>query len=265
MTTALIISFFIGLFSSQFVKAQTVLIPDSTVTSEAYFKKCQLDGYICVQNFQIQTLQKKATPQFDAFIDSIDLGNKTFLTGMTKQIQQILKQEPISIEQVNMFIRLLEQAETVQSQLLVNELKFVLGALKSERKFTLTKEPFIIFFKTPLSLANFTKMKKSVLELPFYAIDFNQEPSLQKTTDKTNSPTEYFVTGQCDAAKPSADFEGSKWQIMSEQSCGWSKSFSDSSKTVYKKLDQNKHWILTGALVIGAAILASQYDVQLQY
>ena len=88
MTTALIISFFIGLFSSQFVKAQTVLIPDSTVTSEAYFKKCQLDGYICVQNFQIQTLQKKATPQFDAFIDSIDLGNKTFLTGMTKQIQQ---------------------------------------------------------------------------------------------------------------------------------------------------------------------------------
>ena len=125
----LMIAFLISPLTNQFVFAQTVLIPDQWVSAEDYLTKCKMDGYICVQNFQLTNIQEKPTPLFDELIDSIDLSNKVFLTALPKKIQHILQVEMISADQLNMLVRLLEPIESSDNRLILSEVKLFQACL----------------------------------------------------------------------------------------------------------------------------------------
>ncbi len=265
MTPMLIITFLLSLFTFKTVQAQTVLIPDMSVTAEDYNKKCQADGYTCIQSYQLNTISAQPTPLFDSFIDSIDLLSKSFLSSMPKQVQRILQEEMISPEQLDMLCRLLEQAPSEQSRILLNEIKYITHLLQKEKRINLLTQDFIVFFKTPLSLGSLARLNKTVVQLPYFEITYNQVATQQKIKNKSRTEPIFLVTGSCETAVPSLDMDSTKWKIISEKSCGWSKDLQQTSKIVVSNIKENKNWIVIGSLLVGAAVLSSQYELKFQF
>ncbi len=265
MSFLLILSVLFALFTNTFAYAQTLLIPDATVSVENYFEKCELEGYVCMGNFQFKKIISEPTPQFDSLLDSLDLSNRIFLSSLPKKIQSILQDESISTEQLEMLVRLLEQTQTEQSRLLLNELNFVTKLIQKEHRIVNFNQDFIVFFKVPMKKDNLLKMKKSLLALPYYEVSFNKE--IQKTTSmgKQIETADYLVTGSCENAVTSVDTNSIKWKILSEKSCGWTKNLVETTATVYKKAQQNTGWIATSAIIIGAALLVNQYEVKFEF
>ncbi len=261
----LITTFLISLLTNQFAFAQTVLIPDRLVSAEDYLAKCKLDGYICVQNFQLKVIQEKPTPLLDELIDSIDLSNKDFLIGLAKKVRHILQTEMISADQLDMLIRLLESIESSETRLLLAEVKFISNTLAGEKKLTHFDEDFIVFFKIPLKIANFYKIKKSLIDLPFYEVTFNRLAQQRTTNGKNTSEPEFLISGNCEKFTNNLDTEPTKSKIYFEKSCGWTNRFQESSEKMYHGLNENKNWILTTALILGAAVIANQYEFKIQY
>ena len=265
MSFLLTLSLLFALFTDSSAFAQTLLIPDTTVLAENYTEKCELEGYICMGNFQFKNIAAESTPQFDSLIDSLDLSNKSFLGSLPKKIQSILQDESISTDQLEMLVRLLEQIQTEQSRLLLNELNFVAKLVQKDQRIVNFNQDFIVFFKVPMKKSNLLKIKKSLLALPYYEVSFNKEIQKKTSTGKQIKTADYLVTGSCENAVTSIDSDSVKWKIMSEKSCGWTKNFTETTTTVYKKAKQNKGWIVTGALLISAALLANQYEIKFEF
>ena len=261
----LMIAFLISPLTNQFVFAQTVLIPDQMVSAEDYLTKCKMDGYICVQNFQLTNIQNKPTPLFDELIDSIDLSNKVFLTALPKKIQHILQVEMISADQLNMLVRLLEPIESSDNRLILSEVKFISSMLTSEKKLTNFDEDFIIFFKIPIKKANFEKIKKSVFDLPYYEVVYNRLAQPRSTNGKNTPDFEFLISGTCKKFTTNLETEPMKSKIYFEKSCSWTDGFEESTQKMYHAVSENKHWIITGVLILSAALVANQYEVTFQY
>ncbi|MFZ3230814.1 MAG: hypothetical protein WA160_11465 [Pseudobdellovibrio sp.] len=244
--------------------AATLLIPDSTVSVENYNKKCQIDGYLCTQKYFLNQEFQKPAPLFNALIDSIDLSDKSFVNNLTKNVQTILKTEMISTEQLEMLIRLLDQVEEINKESKVIkqialELKYILSSIPPEKDIDLMQGKFIVFFKKHISIDSFKKIKKSYLNIPYQEIRFNQFPLV------SSNQNESLVSGFCESAKVSANIENIQWQILSEKSCSWTESFGKSTTGITTTIKEHKGWLITGALILGVAILTSQYDVKLQF
>lgn len=257
------------LFQTTFAFGSELLVPDSTVNFENYSEKCTQENYQCTFKYFANLEMQKPTPTFDAFIDAIDLTSKTFIDAIPKSIQNILQTESISAEQLEMLVRLLDQVseqakDSKMAKQLNNELKYVLSQLPTEN-FQPNKESFVIFFKKPMSTEAFRKIKKSYLALPYTQINFNQIPKKAFLNDKNVVAAEPLVTGQCQTASLNFEAQTNSWKIMSEKSCSWSEGFSNSTTGITTTLKENKGWVLTGALLVGAAILASQYEVSFQF
>lgn len=265
MSFLLIFSFLFALLSNDTIFAQTLIIPDSTVSAETYAEKCELEGYLCIGTFQFKNIVVEETPLFDSFIDSLDLSSKTFLATLPKKIQSILQDEVISTDQLEMLVRLLEQTQTEQSRMLLNELNFVTKLIQKEQRVVNFNQDFVVFFKVPMKKANLQKIKKSLIAFPYHEVTYNREILRKLTTSKQTELADYLVTGSCENAVTSVANDSVKWKILSEKSCGWSKSLTQTTGTIYKTAKQNKGWIATGALLIGAALLANQYEVKFEF
>lgn len=247
-------------------KAQTILIPDQTVAAQDYVAKCQQPGYTCVQKYLIDQTVEKPSVLFDALIDSIDVSNKLFIDTLPKQVQNILQSEMISFEQLEMLIRLLEQSQDGAKDLkttsqLISELKYIQSASTSVNAPNFSSEDVVVFFKRPYSHENFQKLKKSYLNLPYVEIRFASAPNLNFTKSKVQNTANSLVTGTCENAVISPVITTTQWKILSEKSCGWSETLNKSSSGFTTTIKENKGWILTGALIIGAALLTKQYEV----
>lgn len=263
----LILTFFLSFFCVH-VQADTLLIPDATITIDRYNEKCQLDGYVCTQKFFLEKELQNSTPQFDTFIDSMDLTNKDFLDSVQKNIQNILQSEMISLSQLDMLARLLEQ---VNSQNLTNpiklsdEIKFIQQEITSNNKSMAKDAEFVVYFKTVISKKTFNKIKPSFLNLPYTVITFNHLPTHTFTKNKIIDEDLFLVKGTCEKANVESEINSLSWKILSESSCGWSQTLTQSSSKIYSTIKENKSWIFVGALAIGTFILANQYEVSFQF
>ncbi|MBC7464685.1 MAG: hypothetical protein H7256_01720 [Bdellovibrio sp.] len=266
----LILSLIITVLSTNTVFAETILVPDSSVSFEDYSAKCRIEGYTCTQKFFYDEQLQKPTPQFDALIDSIDLSDKNFVLTLPKNVQNILQKEMVSIEQLEMMMRLLEQTHDQSKDLkavkqLMDELKYVQSSLPTDKNFNLNQEKFVIFFKKVFTAEAFKQVKKSYLNLPYTDVSFNSIPVFSATKGKSFAARENLVTGVCENAAINGNVNLSQWKVMSEKSCGWSEGFNKSTSGITSTIKENKGWFITGAVLIGAAILASQYEVKFQF
>ena len=270
MTLQLIISILFSLMTSYSAVAQTLLVPDESIHASDYTEKCQREGYTCIQNFLLTQKIHEPTPLFDTLMDTMDLNEQNFLSSLPKQVQKIIESESVSLEQLEMLVRLLEQADTRNSLRLLNELKFIVSAIPTDKKVSPLDGDYILFFKTPLSKKEFHSIKKSYLDIPYFTMTFNRLPQRQSTKTLNQSYSqkenfsEYLVKGTCQTATILFEVGTESWKILSEKSCGWSSGLA-STLGLFTTLKENKHWIITGALVIGAAVLANQYEVQFQF
>ncbi len=261
----LTLSFLFSFLSSNLLMAQTVLIPDQAVTAEDYFSRCNIEGNICAANFQLEQLQGKPTPLFDSLIDSISLTEIQFLKALPKKIQEILENEMISVEQLSMLYRLVQQTESESNRLLLIEIKFLLDQLDSQKKTAELQEDFVVFFKVPIKKENFKKMKRSILNITYSEISFNRLAQQRNTKKNSSTEPQYLVTGNCEKFQLNLETEPLKYKLYFENSCGWTKSFQQSSERMFTVVNNNKSWFIAGALVVGAALIANQYEFTIQY
>lgn len=264
------VSLLMTVLNSNVALADMLLIPDSTISIEQYASKCQLDGYSCTQKYFYEQQVQQSNPLFDKLIDSIDLSNKNFVDTLPKSIVNILQKEMISLEQLEMLMRLLEQTqdhskEAKSIKQLTDELTYIQNSIPTEKNFNMNQEKFIVFFKKPFSVEAFKKIKKSYLNLPYAEISFNQLPVLNSMKGTNFSAPEALVTGICEKANIQEDIKTTQWKIMSDKSCSWSESLATSTSGFTSTIKENKGWLITGAVLIGAAILASQYEVKFQF
>lgn len=250
--------------------ADTLLIPDQTVSIEKYFAKCHLNGYLCTTKYFIDREISAGTPQLDAFFDSVDLANKDFVDTAQKKIQSILQTEMISVSQLDMVLRLLEQMNSQnlgKPARLIEEIKFIRLGLSSD--FTPSADglesEMVVYFKTVLPKNKFLKIKPSYLGLPYTVLNFNRAPLRTTTKDRLEVTKNDLIAGLCENAKPTFEIDSTTWKVMSAASCGWTQAVSQNTSTAMAVVKENKSWIVVGALAIGAIVLASKYDVSFQF
>lgn len=261
----LTLSFLFSFLSSELLLAQTVLIPDQAVSAKDYFSQCQAEEYICAADFQLKQLQEKPTPLFDSLIDSISLSDSQFLKMLPKRIQEVLQNEIISVDQLSMLLRLVQQTESEGNRLLLNEIKFLLDQLEKQKKTNDLQEDFVVFFKVPIKKENFSKIKKSILNISYFEISFNRLAQQRNTKESGLTEPQYLVTGNCEKFQLNIETEPLRNKLYFENSCGWSKPFQHSSEKMLSVVSNNKSWFVAGALIIGAAVIANQYEFTIQY
>ena len=249
--------------------AETLLVPDATVTFDLYQTKCQETGYICTSKYFYDSIVQKPTPQFTEFIDSIDLSNKAFVDGASKKILRILQAEMISPLQLDMLLRLLVQINTNETNSknkeLITELQFILSTFNSSNKTVPLDPEFIVFFKTPLSKVQFEKIKSSYLKLPYAEIFFNHDIKYAVTNSNVPTADHNLVEGTCERSHLTSEVEVVSWKVLSNESCGWSQTLKQASTSTYSTLKENKGWVLVGGLVLGAILISNQYEVHFQF
>ncbi len=248
-------------------KADTLLIPDNSISIEVYNNKCHADGYQCTQKYFLDQVIAKPTPLFDLFMESLDLSNKEFINSAVKNIQNLLQQEMITVSQLEMLERLLSQLQTAnvsRADQLLKEVELIQLEFKKEKLSGLTEEKFIVYFKTPLPISKFNKLKKSYLNIPYIEINYNLTPRLSSLKGLLPETVE-LVVGVCENARLTADTDYPSWKIFSNASCGWAKTVAQNATSFATAVNNNKGWLLIGALTLGAVMLANHYEVQFQF
>lgn len=256
-------SIFFALFLSvQLSHAEVLLVPSADRSFGLYKEACQKNGYTCTMNHHLAELQNQATPQFDLLLQDLDYSSPTFCEELATRILNILKTEMISVEQVEILLKILEQAQNfLTSQktkpllAIAKQLRENLQLIKSEEIKDLPAE-FLVLFKKALPLATTTKIQTGFLKTKIEKIDFR----------KVLSSEELLITNTCDNENVHSSIQRIKWQSDRENVCRFSEQWDRVSSSTSHFISENKGTLITvGVIAIGTALLLNNYEVQIAF
>lgn len=243
-------------------QAQVLLVPAKDVGFEKYKEQCTKTGYTCTTNYFLEQIQKQETPLFDSLLNDLDYSSAKFCDELPKRILKILKEEQISIEQVEMLQKLIEQAKEFSGTAALKQLQVIEKQIKDNRQLVQAEnnvdlpESFLIVFKTALAVKSEKKFKADLFKLKTIRIEFNQTPETRQD----------LVMGDCQNEVLHSSIQDLKWQVVREKSCSFSEQFSRVSASTSNFISQNKTSLLVvGALAVGAAVLMHNYEVQFSF
>ncbi|MBC7741964.1 MAG: hypothetical protein H7061_07195 [Bdellovibrionaceae bacterium] len=269
MNKFLIIAF-VAIFGVGFNSfADMLLVPEQAATFNLYQAACLRPGYLCTNLYTLDQNVKKETPLFDELINSVDLSSKIYLQKFNKDFLNILQKEMLSEDQLELTLKLISQVKDLienKNQLasIENDLKAVKEVL-SKAPDVSQSERFVIFFKKPVAESDFKKIKTTLLKMPAVVVQFNQVPQDFNTRQALRPVAIPVLTGQCEKAELAKELIVTAWQPYHAQNCSLTESFSAATMAIGSTMSQNKKWLITGALIIGAALLLNQYEVQFQF
>lgn len=252
-----------------FSQATVLLLPDTNISFSSYQEKCIKGGYQCTYNYLQNWVVSQPTPLFDNFINSVDLSTSQFRQTALSQLQNILMEEMISEDQLDLILVFIKQLREENN--LNNKISLLEKSLLQTKELLQNTKPlnqldyeyYIIVMKKPIPKSNIKKLSMSLLRLPYYEINFRQFPQLIKKNKSLAS--ENLVQGFCEKAQVHELVQSENWQIQHEKSCSFNEQIRTMTSATSAKIIENKNWILTGALLIGAAVLMSQYEVKFQF
>jgi hypothetical protein len=265
-----LITFSFVIVFSHILTAQTLILPESDVDFKTYRSTCEKVSYYCTDKFFINLYAEKETPQFEELINSIDLSSKVFVQSFTKKITQVLQNEMLSVEQLEMSLKLIAQvSEAVENKnqlsLIESDLKQIKDSLTNAKQLPVS-ENFYLFFKKPISESDLKSLRTLVLKYPLVKTYFNSVPQLASVRSlRFNSVNEPLLNGHCETAQMNPQILVTAWQPLANSACTFSEQVSNVSSTVTSSVNKNRGWLLTGAIVVGAAILLNQYEVQFTF
>ncbi|MBC7421385.1 MAG: hypothetical protein H7328_11710 [Bdellovibrio sp.] len=264
----LMMSFFLMLVN-QVCFADTLLVPEANVPFLTYRESCEKNSYVCTDKFFFDRYVAKETPQFDELVNSIDLSANVYIQNYAKSLTTVLQNEMLSEEQLEMALKLTTQVKELIAN--KNQLTMLETELKKIKDF-LTKIPnpvavesFVIFFKKKMTQDDFKNFKSSLLKVPGVFIKYASLPEEISTRSKITDSQVSLLTGACESAQLTKDLNIVGWQPLAVGHCSFSEGVSAASKSVTQTLSNNKKWIVTGAVVLGAVLLLNHYEVQFQF
>ncbi len=252
------------------LNAETLIVPEEKVSFQDYRETCEKTSYICTDRHFIDYFNQTETLQFDELVNSIDLTSKDYIRTFTKRLSSILQDEMLSLEQLEMCLRLISQVEELvenknQLSMIQADLKLIKNYLSKTAPHAST-ESFFIIFKTPVSESDFKNLKGLLLKFPVVQLHFASVPSMGLTHNfKWAANKEPLLKGRCEKAQISKSVVLTKWQPLALEMCSLTREFSHASTSVAKSVSENKKWYITGAILLGAALLLNQYEVQFQF
>ncbi len=254
--------FFFLLFLTQISFAQVLLLPDQTVDFKQYRTSCEKEGYLCTTQFQLQYVKSLETPQFDDFVNQLDYSSDTFKNEFIVKFFKILKEESISVDQIDMMVKIIQQLKEFsdvdkkkQFTLLEQQLNGLIQLIK-ENQLTELPENYLIVFKTAVPSDFLKYLKPPFFKVKFYNSVFN----------KVLGEDASFVDGVCKSVQVHPSVINKKWQIESERACGLSEHFSRATKSTGDFVEKHQAGLITtGIVLVGAAILMNNYEIKLTF
>lgn len=239
--------------------SKTLLLPEPNYDFNIYLAKCQKEGFICTHDYFLSEALNKPTPQFDVLINSIDLSSDIFIQNFSKKIALIINTEMISLDQLDMILKLIEQVKPllvnkIQIEFIESELIYLKNTLLESPNMSVHNE-FVIVFKKPVSPSFFKKLK-TILVKPF---------SLLIQYDKVPQTANSLFSGDCETAKINEAITIEHWQTLSIKSCSISESIKNTTNHLINKVDENKNSLLLGALAVGAILYLNKYEISFQF
>lgn len=243
-------------------QAQVLLVPSADRDFEVYNEHCRKEGYFCTTKYFLETLQNSATPQFDLLIEELDYSSAEFCAQLASRSLRILKAEMISVEQVEILIKLLGQAKNFVGSQQVKSLQTIEFQLREHldlvQKASLKELPaeFIVVFKKPLATHLAGKFQSAFLKEKIEKINFTQ----------TLFSHESLALGNCGNENVHPSIQEIKWQIDHEKACGFSNQVTQISRASSNFIKENKNSLLVGSVIaIGAVLLLNKYEVQVTF
>lgn len=263
-----LISLFFAFTLSFTLQAQVLLVPDSKISFDEYQSQCQQSGFICISSYFQNWVQQKPTNKFDHLVQNMDLTSNQFNQQSLKQVQEILKTEMLNLDQLEQIIILVNQMKeekiiNSKATLLEKSLLGLKDILSSTQKLSLSEqEHYYLVMKKAVSKKDFLKLKSIMLQIPFYEIFYNKVPvalTAKATVAAETAPS--LVIDHCEKAIVDEVIQGARLQVANHKTCSFNEQIAKVTTAVSTKITENRHWLITGAILVGTAILMSQYEV----
>lgn len=242
--------------------AQTIIVPATEVSVETYLERCHKEGYVCGHEFMTEKLISTATPEFDQLINQLDLLNEDQRKKLPTDIISILKNELISVDQLNALMQMCEKALSLDKSLkldfILKELTEVYQAISSVTEKENESTVFIVF-KKRLTQNQFDKLKYKIQNYKYYKVDPFQ-------LSERNQNEVLFVSGTCQKKYISPlitkDLVHQQVYPLFQNDCASDFNFQTSVKSVSEFTSKNKNTILWTLAAVGAAFFANNYNIE---
>ena len=151
--------------SAQLIWADTIIFPAKEVSLDVFLERCHKNGYICSHDYMTEKLVLTSTPIFNQLIENLDLLDGNQRKKMHTEIFNILKNELISIEQLNALAQITEKAlsieKTPQLDFLFKELSDVHQSMINQTEKE-NEDVIYVVFKKRLTSVQFEKIKYKI-------------------------------------------------------------------------------------------------------
>ena len=251
--------------------AQTVLIPEKNMNKDVYLERCSKAGYVCSHEFLEQSLIKKETPLFNDYIENLDLLDDKQRSQITDKIKNILKNEMISMEQLETLFTILDKSLGLEKSKKTEFLKTQLMQIKNTMD-RLTEEKnvseYFIVLKKKISAQQF----KDLAVYRSLLFNVRIDPLAYQINQK---PEEFLLQGSCSKPELSPDFQQrflsnsvnpqnpARTQFVFNEDCSFTKSINASLKTTGNFIVEYKKPILwTAAAAVALFFLTKNYEVE---
>jgi hypothetical protein len=248
--------------SAQLIWADTIIFPAKEVSLDVFLERCHKNGYICSHDYMTEKLVLTSTPIFNQLIENLDLLDGNQRKKMHTEIFNILKNELISIEQLNALAQITEKAlsieKTPQLDFLFKELSDVHQSMINQTEKE-NEDVIYVVFKKRLTSVQFEKIKYKIQNYKYYKVDPYQ--IIEK-----NQPEILFVSGTCQKKYISpmitADLNTHQVYPLFANDCSSDFNFHSTVKSAAEFTENHQKTILWSLAAIGAAFFLKNYDVE---
>jgi len=253
--------YIIKLFLHSWVWAETVLLPNINSQPAEYFNKCRQSGYICAEDFVMNQFDQKETPQFHQLIEELDLLQTEQRAELSPKINLILKQEMLSLEQLDFLIDLLKKSNELEArkdnQLLLKTLTKIHSMLSHQ--IISTESESIVLFKKRISRKYFDKNFHFFKDYKYLILHFN---SYQE-----NGVVYPFVSANCPQVQTSplidSMLKDQIYLVFEKESCSAFESAAQMNTHLQNWVSDHQQpllWSVTAGVLI--YLFQSKYEIE---
>lgn len=234
-------------FSTAF--AQVVLVPSQNVTWTDYRNLCLEKNYKCFPDAYTELTTQKNIFYYN-LISDFDLENTNYVQTFHKNLQSVLKNEMISLEQLEYLLLATEKILLIKpNQDLQKDYSYlneILQIIQKSDDLILPEKSLVLFRKQiDLNLLN-KKLLTRLSEFKHLKLSYNQNLITQK----------YFLTGNCLNPNYNLDLNDESTMTLIpdfKESCSLTEQFNQSTEVVGQHFKKHKMTYILSAVALTAA------------
>jgi hypothetical protein len=242
--------------------AQTILVPQTDVSESSYLEQCQKPGYVCAHQYLSEQIMTTETPQFNEYIENLDLIVDSSRQSLASDVQKILKTEMLSIEQLKSLILIADKSATIEknkkTEFIQNKLQNLLDVAENTHESSLETD-FYIILKKRFSKKDYLRLLPHLSHIKY----FHLTPYSYSENAETAIP---LLTGNCDSYQIAPlfteQFKAKQTLPLFNIECSFSGDVRKSMANIKDLTVEYKKPLIITILAAGALFFLKNYDVE---